>query len=165
MNLARVFDREATVLELLGGDRDHTILELLKVLEDQGHLNSRHRDEVLLALLKRERSSSTGIGRGIALPHIKTDYMDEIRGAIGISREGLDFDSQDGLRVHVVFLFLTPTWAVQQHLQLMSLLGRLIQNAGFLDQLRTAERQHDVHLLLQRAEHFIDPPASDPSSR
>lgn len=155
MDLTRIFDREAILLDLLGVDRDHTILEMIKVLEDQGCFKSEHRDEVLLSLLKRERSASTGVGSGVALPHVKTDYVDRIRGVVGISREGIDFASRDGSKVNVIFLFLSPTWAVQEHLQLMSFLGRLIRNESFLDRLRGAKRAPEVHNLLVKAERYL----------
>ena len=155
MDLTKVFDREAISLDLLSTSRDHVILEMVKVLEDQGHIDSQHRDEVLLALLKRESSSSTVVGSGVALPHVKTDCVDAIRGAIGISREGLDFNSPDGSRVKVIFLFLTPTWAEQEHLGLLATLGRLIRNPDFVQRLELARRQQDVFHLLQNLESFI----------
>lgn len=156
MDLTKIFHREAILLDLVGGVRDHAILELVKVLEDQGHLASEHRDEVLLALLKRERSSGTGIGSGVALPHVKTEYIDQIRGVIGLSSGGLDFASPDDTKVRVVFLLLSPTWAVQEHLHLMSLLGRLIRCPDFLYRLQSARREAEIHNLLGKCESFLD---------
>lgn len=155
MDLREVFHPEAVVLDLLSTDRDHSILELVRILEERGHVASEHRDEVLLALLKREKTESTGIGQGVAIPHIKTDFVDQMRGAIGISKEGLDFGSPDGKKAHLIFLFLAPTWAVQDHLRLLALLGHLIRNPDFVDRLTGATREEEVRHLISKAESFL----------
>lgn len=155
MDLTKFFDREAIVPDLLGVKRDHAILELVKVLEDCGHVGSEHRDEVLLSLLKRERASSTVVGNGVAIPHIKTDFVREVHGAVGISREGVDFASPDGTEVNVIFLFLSPSWADQENLQLLALLARLIRNPDFLNRLKSAERAPEIHNLLVKADLYL----------
>lgn len=156
MDLTKVFHRDAVVLDFLSKDGDHAVLELLKVLEDQEHLASEHRDEVLLALLKRETFGGTGVGTGVALPHVKTDYVDAIRGVVGISPEGLEFDSPDGAKVKLVFLFLSPTWAVQEHLKLMAILARLIRNEDFVSRIMSATSESKVHHLLLNAETYLE---------
>ena len=157
MDLTRVFGKGSTIADLISTNRDSAILELVKSLEDGGHIASEHRDEIILALLKRESSGSTGVGCGIALPHAKTDHVDQIRGAIGISREGLDFSSPGGDKVSIVFLFLTPSRAGQEHLRLTAFLGRLIQNPQFVRRLKASRRDSELHHLLMRAKSFLEP--------
>ena len=157
MELTRVFDPEAIRLNLAAVDRDHAILELLKVLEERGHVRSDHRDDLLLELLKREASGSTAIGGGVALPHVKSERVAEMRGAIGISKEGLDFAAADGSSVRAVFLFLSPTWSAQEHLRLLAELGKLVQHLEFVQRLLSAGTVEEVRDLLGKANSYLRP--------
>ena len=155
MELTKVFDPGAILLDLVGFDRDHAILELLKLLEERGHVRAEHRDDVLLDLLKREASGSTAIGLGVALPHVRTDHVTEMRGAIGLSADGLDFAAPDGKSVRAVFLFLSPTWAEREHLRLLAEVGKLAQNVEFVERLLSAREVADVRELLGRARSYM----------
>lgn len=79
-------------------------------------------------LILREKQSSTGIGKGVALPHAHEDSIRRQILAIGISHEGIEFDSVDGEPVHVVAILGTPNKHQKQHMELLAALSRMLQN-------------------------------------
>lgn len=78
-------------------------------------------------LIRREQQASTGIGKGVAVPHVHEDIIERQLLAIGVSREGIDFASIDGEPVHIVALLATPLKHHKQHMELLAALSRLLQ--------------------------------------
>ena len=77
-------------------------------LMDAGKLAKDQFQGIVDAILKREELGSTGIGRGVAVPHTKHASVHELVGAVAVSEEGVDFDSLDGEKVHLLFLLISP---------------------------------------------------------
>ena len=67
--------------------------------------------------MKREELGSTGIGRGVAVPHTKHPSVDRLIGTVGVSQEGIDFQSLDGEKVHLFFLLVSPPDRPGDHLR------------------------------------------------
>ena len=82
----------------------------------------------LSKLILREKQSSTGIGKGVAVPHAHEDSIRRQILAIGISRDGIEFDSVDGEPVHVVAVLGTPKKHQKQHMELLAALSRILQH-------------------------------------
>ena len=82
----------------------------------------------LADLIRREQQASTGIGHGVAVPHVHEDCIAHQLLAFGISREGIDFNAVDGEPVHIVALLATPKKHQRQHLELLAALSRLLQH-------------------------------------
>lgn len=94
------------ILNLKGKTKESIINELFDVLERQGKLVDR--TTALKDLLDREQTMSTGIPNGIAIPHAKTNAVQELTIAIGIKKSGLDFDSPLDDKAHIIVLALAP---------------------------------------------------------
>ena len=109
-------------------------------------------DLVFDALLERERLGSTGLGKGIALPHARMAQVDRAMGAFIKLTNGVDFDAIDGEPVDLAFAMLVPEEATDEHLQLLSTLARLFSDSAFCSALRQAETDHDLYQLLRRRE-------------
>ena len=86
------------------------------------------RKSFLSNLILREKQSTTGIGRGVAVPHAHEDSIRRQILAIGISREGIEFDAVDGEPVHVVAVLGTPKKHQKQHMELLAALSRVLQH-------------------------------------
>ena len=82
----------------------------------------------LANLIRREKQSSTGIGKGVAVPHAHEDSIRRQILAIGISRQGIAFDSVDGEPVHIVAVLGTPRKHQKQHMELLAALSRMLQH-------------------------------------
>jgi PTS system nitrogen regulatory IIA component len=97
---------DAIILNLKGKTKEAIINELLDIVAAQGKLLNR--DIALNDLLAREQTMSTGIPNGIALPHAKTNAVQELTVAIGIKKSGVDFDSALDDKTHIIILALAP---------------------------------------------------------
>ena len=112
-------------------------------------------DLVFDALLERERLGSTGLGKGIALPHARMAQVDRAMGAFIKLPEGIDFDALDGSPVDLAFAMLVPEEATDEHLQLLSKLASMFSDSGFCETLRKAESDHELYQLILKRESAI----------
>jgi fructose-specific phosphotransferase system IIA component len=92
----------------------------------------------LAELLRREQRISTGIGKGVAVPHAHADCVERQRLAIGISTKGIEFDAADGQPVYIIALFVTPIKHRTQHMELLAALSRLMQQESIRQELIAA---------------------------
>ena len=122
----RILDPSNVLVDLKAQRNFDAIRELASVLEDDGAVPDQKR--FLADLIRREKQASTGIGKGVAVPHAHEDSIERQLLAIGISREGIDFASIDGEPVHIVALLATPRKHQKQHMELLAALSRLLQN-------------------------------------
>ena len=106
---------ECIKLDLEEVEKKNHIKEMVSVLVDAGKVKKADLNKIITKLMDREKLGSTGIGEGIAIPHIKTDYVTSTTGALGISQKGVDFESLDGEPVYISFLLLTPSEATNEH--------------------------------------------------
>lgn len=115
------------VVELQAADRWQAIDELLDHLVRNKEIRAEDRPAIAESVKKRESSVSTGIGGGIGLPHAATDLVQGLVLIIGRSRDGIQFDSADGQPVKKVALFLVPQNQLQQHVNTLANILKLLQ--------------------------------------
>lgn len=120
-------DPDLVAVPLSGKNTQDVITELVDVLAAHGKLKDR--DRVLADVLERERSVSTGMERGVAIPHAKTDGVDQITMAVGVSHGGIDFGAVDGDPSRLVFLIASPTESRGPHLQLLASIATLCRQS------------------------------------
>jgi nitrogen PTS system EIIA component len=109
-------------------------------------------DLVFDALLERERLGSTGLGKGIALPHARMPQVTQAIGTFITLPEGVDFDAIDGNPVDLAFAMLVPEEATDEHLQLLAKLASMFSDNSFCTALREAETDNDLYRLIQQRE-------------
>ena len=113
-----------------------------RVFEQVGILFENHqsvaRSTVYDALFAREKLGSTGLGQGIAIPHGKSDCINKLVAAFGVSRSGVQFDSLDGEPAHLFFLLVAPEDAAGPHLKALARISRLLKDKHFRDSLQNA---------------------------
>jgi fructose-specific phosphotransferase system IIA component len=102
------------------------IRELAGVLREDQAIEDPKR--FLANLIRREKQGSTGIGKGVAVPHVHEDSISRQVLAVGISREGIEFSAIDGEPVHIIALLATPKRHHKQHMELLAALSRLLQH-------------------------------------
>ena len=102
------------------------------------------RTEVYQAVLEREGVMSTGIGRGVAIPHAKTDSVKGLMAAVGISLEPLPFDSIDGKPVTLFFLIVSDSRTTSPHIKALSLISRVLNDPARKSVLSEATDVADV---------------------
>jgi mannitol/fructose-specific phosphotransferase system IIA component (Ntr-type) len=127
MHLREFFQPDAIALDLHGADKDAVLAELVALLG----VGERHTDTLLRVLQRRESLGSTGMGRGIAIPHCRSLVASRLRLAYGQHRGGIDFQAIDGQPVHHFFLIVAPPLEVSN--QYLPVLGRIAQFAKDAD--------------------------------
>lgn len=125
------------------------IVELIDHLIAAGDLPESGREEVLAALREREDQCSTGIGSGLAIPHVYSDDIDEITAVFGRSSEGIDFCSLDSNPVHFVVLVIVPREQYNAHLRTLAAIARTLNNSGIRRKLAEAGDSRDIFSILQ----------------
>lgn len=153
MKLTEIIKPDAIRVPLQGSDRDAVIAELIDALIASGAADTGIRDELLEKVLERERKHSTGFGRGVAVPHVKHPSIDGMTAAVGISSNGIDFNSLDKQPVYTVFLLLSPQSRPEEHLQAMELIFKNLSKDTFRRELRQADSAEKIHALLDDADH------------
>jgi len=121
----RILHEDNVVVGLKSTRKFDVIRELCGVLADDQAIVDHER--FLADVIRREKHSSTGIGKGVAVPHVHEDIVRRQILAVGISRDGVDFGAADGQPVHIVALFASPQKHQKQHMELLAALSRLLQ--------------------------------------
>ena len=152
MKLSEIVIDGAVVPELGSAERDEVITEMVDALVASGSASAEHRDELIERLLAREKKSSTGFGRGVAVPHAKHSSIENIAVAMGLSRGGVEFESLDKQPVYSVFLLLSPEDRPEDHLQAMEVIFKNLSKDAFRRGLRSAGGVEEVSALLSEAD-------------
>ena len=150
MRIAELLGKDTIKLNLKANSKMEVLDQLVDVLYDAGRLNDKelYKEEIL----KRESLSSTGIGEGIGIPHGKTSAVKKASLALGIFKDGIDFDSLDGAPVNIVFMIAAPEGANNEHLETLSRLSVLLMNPEFKEGLLSSKVPEDVFSLLDKFE-------------
>ena len=143
---------EAIIPELQAKDRDGVIKELVKALDKAGRLGRGNADKITRAVIKRESEASTGMGKGIAVPHVKHKAIKKIVAAVGQSSKGVDFSSLDKQPVYSVILLISPEDDPEKHLQAMEKIFRHLQQEKFRKFLRQSQTSEQIEDLLKEAD-------------
>jgi mannitol/fructose-specific phosphotransferase system IIA component (Ntr-type) len=139
MHLRDFFQPDAIALDLRGADKDAVLAELVALLG----VGDRNSETLLRVLQRRESLGSTGMGRGIAIPHCRSLVVNHLRLAYGQHQAGVDFQAIDGQPAHHFFLIVAPPLEISN--QYLPVLGRIAQFAKDSDvperlsQLRSAD--------------------------
>ena len=150
MKIAELLGKDTIKLNLKANSKMEVLDQIVDDLYDAGRLNDKelYKEEIL----KRESLSSTGIGEGIGIPHGKTSAVKKASLALGIFRDGVDFDSLDGAPVNIVFMIAAPEGANNEHLETLSRLSVLLMNPEFKEGLLSSKVPEDVFSLLDKFE-------------
>ena len=135
MLLENILSPELIKVEIEAQDKDAVFKELVDFYCKAD--NSPYGDDILKAIQEREAKMSTGISKGIAFPHGKTNTVDTIRVVIGISKKGILYDSLDGEPVYLLFMIISPIEDSQNHLRLLKRLADLIETPLFFTELQS----------------------------
>lgn len=125
------------------------IERLLDLAVDAGRVGDR--DAALRALLAREEETTTGVGKGIGIPHAKTDAVTRPTVAFLRAAEGVDFGALDGTDAHLVFMLLVPADGADDHLSMLSSLSRALMHDDVRESLSEAPTRADVVAIVREA--------------
>ncbi len=143
---------EAIRADLASDEKEAVIREMVQALLEAGGIQKEEFESIVKAILKREELGSTGIGRGVAVPHTKHPSVEKLVGSVAVSTEGVDFDSLDGEKVHLFFLLISPPDRPGDHLRALENISRQLRDETFCRFLKQSKTADDIRQLLDEAD-------------
>ncbi len=130
-----------------------------RALELLSHMLASHTEQISSAdvfdsLLAREKLSSTGLGKGVALPHGRVKNIDQTRCALLQLRKGIDFDANDDQPVDLLCALMVPEHSTDEHLQVLAALAEMFRDQNLCERLRTAPTSDKLY---QELTHWRPP--------
>jgi PTS system nitrogen regulatory IIA component len=147
MDLCDLLAPDGIIAPLKVTGKKHALQELATIAADRCGIDQR---EIFNTLLQRERLGSTGLGRGIAVPHVKLAGLDDILCLFARLEDAIDYESHDGEPVDLVFLLLAPDHASGDHLKALATISRVVREPSVIEALRAANDAASLRLALTR---------------
>jgi len=145
--------RDAIRTQLEADEKQSVIRAMVTSLVESKRINSKDYESIVEAILKREELGSTGIGRGVAVPHTKHPSIDKLIGTVAVSADGVNFESLDGEKVHLLFLLVSPPDRPGDHLRALENISRQLRDDMFCRMLKQCKTPDDVWQLLEEADN------------
>lgn len=146
MNLKKILTEDSILPELTAGTKRGVIEEIITFMADGGKITNR--SDAVQALLAREEKMSTGMQNGVAIPHGKTDAVDQLVAAIGIHRTGVNFSAIDSKPSHIFVITLSPENRAGPHIQFLAEISKLLSRAELREKLLNATAADEIFNLL-----------------
>jgi PTS system fructose-specific IIC component/PTS system nitrogen regulatory IIA component len=153
MLLHELFSPEFIQVDLQAEDKEEVFEELVDRFCQV--IKSDARDDILEALRTREMKMSTGIQKGIAIPHGKTNAVEKVCGMLGISRKGIDYEALDGNPVHLLFMILGPPAESEDHLRVLQGVAELLSNPQFFLDVAAQKDAQSVFGIIKKYEDIL----------
>jgi PTS system fructose-specific IIA component/PTS system nitrogen regulatory IIA component len=153
MKLSDFVVRQAILTDLKAATKEDAIRAMVVSLAATGSVKTADQDGIIAAILKREELGSTGIGKGVAVPHTKHPSVDKLVATVAISRTGVEFASLDGDQVQILFLLVSPPDRPGDHLRALENISRHLRNDNFCNFLKQATTAQAVIDLLEEADN------------
>ncbi|MDP4174756.1 MAG: PTS sugar transporter subunit IIA [Bacteroidota bacterium] len=151
MKICDIIKSDQIIAELSGTSKEDVINELINLFKnDERVINL---EKVRTAVLEREKIMSTGVGKGFAIPHGKTDAVKEIIAAFGKTKNPIDFAALDEQPVHLVFLLVGKDSLVGPHIKLLSRISRMMNKDEFRESLINAKSSEEIYSIFQEEEN------------
>lgn len=153
MKFADFVNPEAIRADLQATDKEGVIREMVQALLDAKGIKEDEFESIVKAIMKREELGSTGIGRGVAVPHTKHPSVEQLAGTVAVSSEGVDFESLDGEKVYLFFLLISPPDRPGDHLRALENISRQLRDETFCRFLKQSKTAEDIKQLLDEADN------------
>ncbi len=150
MRIADYLQDHLIFLDIEAGDKNTAIKKIVDKMDQADVFMDA--DKFLNEVYQRESLGSTGIGKGVALPHARTQNVKNIIISITRLKEGIDFSSEDKQPVRLVFLLGTPLKAVGEYLKVLAKLSKLLREDKIRSQILKAEAPHQIRKIFEEAE-------------
>lgn len=150
MKLSELMSENLISADLSAETKFQLIEELLDLLNDKGKIQNR--DLALKDILAREGYLSTGLENGLAIPHAKTDGVNELVMAFGLKKDGVEFKSLDNKPAHLIFLVLSPRDTSGPHIRALAAITKNLKDAEIRKALLKARSSGDIKKIFDKFE-------------
>lgn len=151
MNIFSLLDSQSVFPDLKVNDKAEILEKLISSLESK--VSNGELEKIRSAVLERESIMSTGVGKGLAIPHGKATGIEETYAAFAILNEPVDYEAIDDQPVNMVFLLVGPQSSNSLHIKMLSRISRLMNNSDFRDRLRNCTTSDEIIEQFKKEEH------------
>ncbi len=155
MKLSEIFTEDRIVEAIAPGAKHDVLDEMVRKLVESGALAKDEARDVSRALMRREELGSTGVGKGVAVPHAKHAAVEGVLGVLGRSDDGLEFDSLDGQPVRVLFMLVSSPDCIEPHIEALRKVTTLLRDEDFLSFIARAKDKAELVELIAEAEERL----------
>jgi fructose-specific phosphotransferase system IIA component len=154
MKVYELLDKKCILTDFKGEDKTEIINELIDLYKNDEKVNDIEKTRT--AVLDREKIMSTGVGKGFAIPHGKSNGVTDVIAAFGKTKRKIDYDALDGEPVHHIFLLVGRDDMVSKQIKLLSRISRLMNKDDFRAKLLEASTEEDIINIFKEEEQHID---------
>ncbi len=144
------FSPELIKLDYFALDKKSCLMDMAEFLFEKGVISSL--DNFLEILMERENIMSTGIGRGVAIPHGRSNSVNELKILTFVLKNELEFDSIDDEPVRIVFMIAVPDNMKQVYMKVLSQISNFCQKKENLENIFTCSNEQEVYSILKQFE-------------
>ena len=148
MKVFDFLDKDAIKADMKSTKKEDVIKELVGLLSSTRSIKDKA--SLVQTLMNRESLGSTGIGQGIGIPHAKSNCVKELVGVLGVSKNGVDFDSLDGEPTYIFMLLVAPEDAAGPHLKALARISRMLKDKFVRDALIAAKDEKAILNIIAR---------------
>lgn len=153
MKLMDFIVEDAIISDLRSTEKIAVIREMVDALKNAtNEIDAKDINDIIRALIKREELGSTGIGKGVAVPHTKHPSIKKIVGLVACSASGVEFDALDGERVYLFFLLLSPSDSAGAHLAALERISNVIRDGDFRRFMKEASSKEEIVEILREVD-------------
>lgn len=129
--IGKLVDGAVLVAEIAAKNKDAALKELLGAAQQSGGFQQKANKTLAKRLAEREAIGSTGLGNGVAVPHVKSDDAKGVTLVLARSKPGIEWQAIDGRQVHIMFLLVSPAAEPESHLRCLRWIATLARSADF----------------------------------
>ncbi len=142
MKITDILSEASIKINMSAENKKDLIEQMIFLAEKSGKIEDR--EEALRETLAREEIMSTGVGKGVALPHAKLSSLDSCVSSLAILNEPIDYDAIDGEPVKIAFLLLGSENNVGAHLKMLSKISRFVNNDSYRERLLSCKKAREI---------------------
>lgn len=150
MNLSDILLEGCISFDVSSSDKNGVIQQMVELAAKSGKVSSQ--EQLLESVLKREAIQTTGIGHGMAIPHATAEGVKGLVLALGISKEGVEYDALDQKPVNLIFLLAGEPRLQTSFLSILSKISRFFKHEDFRNQIIEADNVNTILTLIQSRE-------------
>jgi len=150
MKITDILTDKVIVTKLAGSTKTEILNSMINLAATSDRVIDK--EKMRAAILEREKIMSTGVGSGFAIPHGKTDAVQDIVAALAITEQPIDYQSLDDQPVRIVFLLVGKDNSVGPHIKLLSRISRLMNKEEFRKKLIDAESPSEILQIFKQEE-------------
>ncbi|NOU53066.1 PTS IIA-like nitrogen regulatory protein PtsN [Pseudoalteromonas sp. JBTF-M23] len=150
MKLSSIISKDCTKAAVLFNSKKRVLEYISELAHEQ--LPDLNPHDILNALMTREKLGSTGIGKGIAIPHGRIEGISHVTAMLLVNKQGVPFDAIDNRPVDIFLALIVPDGDNEQHLKTLAAIAEKLNNKEFCKQLRNAGNDEELYAIIASAD-------------